>query len=128
MIRKRMKPDGFYYRKELYLSPQECKAGYLYRLQARNAKWGIWMGIENGYFLIRRHKFGDVFFCKETHYDLDKVYGTAQPLVEMRRCIYDNDFLACHFQWENCNPNDVDNLLHWLGIEWIDPLRDLEAR
>jgi len=122
MVHKRLRPDGFYYREGLYLPPHDLKAGYLYRLVARNARWGIWMGIERGYFLIRRYKFGQIFFCTETHYDLDPHYGTAQPLCEMKRCIYDNDFLSRYPGWENCNPNDVDNLLHWLGIEWIDPL------
>lgn len=111
-----------YFKNGQYLRPEECEPGYLYRLQARNAPWGIWLGLPHDFFIIRRYKFGMTYLDCETHYDLDPHYGTAQPLIKMHKCIYDLDFLKRFPNFVNCNPNDVANLKHWLGIQWIDPL------
>lgn len=106
-----------------HLTPKQCKDGYLYRITGRNADYGVWIK-DRGIFIIRRHKFGICFLCQETHWDLDPTFGTAKPLFEMCRCCYEPEFLHKFPFFKNENPYDVDNLLHWLGIECIDTLEE----
>lgn len=76
-------------RGETYLKPKELKVGYLYEIDARNASYGIWMGIEYGEFLISRYKFGDVFLFEEIHVDLSDSFGTVKPLKEIEKTPFD---------------------------------------
>ena len=68
-----------------YLKPRELKDGYLYRILARNADYGVWLE-DKGTFLISRFKFGDNFLFEEVHYDLSESFGTAKPLMEVEKC------------------------------------------
>ena len=69
------------YRLNRCIHPNRCKEGYLYLIVGRNASVGICINrggrIE---FEVRRYKLGDIFVDTEIHWDLDKRYGTAQPI------------------------------------------------
>ena len=74
--------------KKEYMKMEEMKEGYLYRIQARNAKYGIWVERHDG-FLIRRTKFKDVFTFVELHWDASDHFGTAKPIVELEKSPFD---------------------------------------
>lgn len=62
-----------------YLKPEVLKDGYLYRINARNALYGIWSKLR-GEFIISRFKFGHNFLFVEVHWDLSDDFGTVKPL------------------------------------------------
>ena len=69
----------------------EMQAGWLYEIQARNARVGVWTG---RWFRIRRVKFGDVFLDREMHVDAN---GTARPvrkLCEAPPTVFDVEMIA----------------------------------
>jgi len=61
---------------------EDLKDGYVYKIKARNAHYGIWYA-EARAFLISREKFGDIYLFYEVHKDADNIYGTAVPIEEM---------------------------------------------
>jgi len=66
-----------------YIKMEDLKEGYLYRIIARNARYGIWKADEQS-FIISRIKFGDNFLFPEYHYDCP-AFATAQPLKEIEQ-------------------------------------------
>lgn len=58
---------------------EELQNGYLYRINARNAEYGIWIE-EDKAFMISRLKFGYNFLFKEDHWDTGFPYGTVKPI------------------------------------------------
>lgn len=60
----------------------ECKDGFLYRIKARNAGFGIYSEEEKG-FIISRIKFTSNFLFTEYHWDTGAPYGTVKPLEDM---------------------------------------------
>jgi len=62
-----------------HLPMDEMKEGYLYKVNCRNADYGIWRASENS-FVIRRTKFHSTYTFEEYHYDTGPPYGTARPL------------------------------------------------
>lgn len=67
-----------------YLKVEELKDGYLYRINARNADYGIWYG-EKGAFIISRTKFYDNYLFEEIHWDLSEDFGTVKPIEEVEK-------------------------------------------
>jgi hypothetical protein len=65
-----------------YLPMGEMKDGYLYKVNCRNASFGIWRASENS-FVIRRMKFYAIYKFEEYHYDTGPPFGTAKPLKEL---------------------------------------------
>jgi hypothetical protein len=65
-----------------YLPMDEMKDGYLYKVNCRNASFGIWRASEKS-FVIRRMKFSAIYTFEEYHYDTGPPYGTAKPLKEL---------------------------------------------
>jgi len=63
-----------------YIPIDQCKDGYLYEIDARNASIGIYQAAKKT-FVISRNKFGENFLCEEDHWDYDN--GTAKPLKEI---------------------------------------------
>lgn len=72
-----------------YLKADVLKEGYLYRIEARNGNFGIWLGIRQKMFALSRYGWGSNFIDGEYHYDLDKHYGTAKPIEEIERSPFD---------------------------------------
>jgi len=68
---------------------EDCKDNYLYRIDARNARYGIYSKEHLGFF-ISRTKFSSNYLFVEYHYDVGKIrpedecFGTAIPLEEIR--------------------------------------------
>lgn len=85
-----------------YLKIDELKDGYLYRILARNAKYGIWKA-EKKSFIISRVKFGDNYIFEEDHWDADPNYGTAKPLKEIEKYPEGQDMLEYLNPWEENN-------------------------
>jgi hypothetical protein len=71
-----------------YIKIPDLKPGYLYRIHARNASYGIWFGdtgTTNAFgFAISRIKFGDNFIFTEYHWDMPS-FATARPLEEIEK-------------------------------------------
>ena len=91
-----------------YIPLERCKDGYLYIIDARNARIGIFTEKEKA-FTIGRHKFNDYFLFDEYHYDTGAPFGTVFPLEEIG--------LAPQFK------NDREKLM-WLN----DKVKELHAK
>jgi len=68
---------------EDYIKMEDLKDGYLYKIIARNASYGIWNSETQG-FAISRIKFYDNFIFEENHYDCPE-WATAQPIEEVEK-------------------------------------------
>lgn len=81
----------------------DLKPGYLYRLNARNIRMGVFIpgaAVPEGegranlgnkaHFIGIRTKFGSRFLDKEFHYDADPHFGTAEPLEDIAVCPLQN--------------------------------------
>lgn len=62
----------------MYIPMDELQDGHLYRINARNAEYGIWVAKEKG-FMISRVKFNANFPFVEYHWDTGAPYGTVKP-------------------------------------------------
>ena len=71
---------------------EEMKDGYLYKIHARNASYGIWVERHGG-FLIRRTKFNDVYTFIELHWDASDDFGTARPQMELEKAPFGTEEL-----------------------------------
>lgn len=67
-----------------YIPMNECKGGYLYEVECRNGRVGIYNAKQKG-FIISRHKFGSNFVFIEFHWDTGEPHGTACPLREIEK-------------------------------------------
>lgn len=65
-----------------YLTINELKPYYLYKIRARNGRYGIWLPEGEG-FLIRREDFGDYYTFVEDHWDTGAPFGTVRPTEEL---------------------------------------------
>ena len=70
------------YRIDQCIPIEELKDGYVYKILARNASYGIW-NEERKTFVISRFKFGMNYMFEEYHWDASETYGTAQPIEEV---------------------------------------------
>lgn len=66
-----------------YLKIDQLKAGYLYKIIARNANYGIWVP-QNESFIISRIKFGNNYLFEEHHWDC-VAFATVKPLEELEK-------------------------------------------
>lgn len=62
-----------------YIPLEQCKDGYLYIINARNSKLGIFKK-ENSSFIISRFKFKSNYLFEEYHWDTGEPFGTVKPL------------------------------------------------
>lgn len=65
----------------------DLKKGYLYRIAARNADYGIWIP-EKECFIISRVKFFDNFLFEEHHWD-SPAWATVKPLEEIEKAPFE---------------------------------------
>ena len=70
-----------------YLKMNGLKHGYLYKIHARNACFGIWDASKRG-FVISRHKFGGNFTFMEFHWDCES-FATVRPHKELVESPFD---------------------------------------
>lgn len=103
-----------------YLKVEELKPYYTYRIRARNGRVGIWRP-ETGGFTLRRTKFNDTFAFDEFHWDLDKNFGTVQPLEELEKSPFvAEDLEAKVWRWEDTGLEKPE----WAGDSetvWFNP-------
>jgi len=80
--RKTIDPDP-----STYMPIKDCRPGYLYHINARNASYGIYKDKESA-FEIARTKWPDFdpFLFDEYHYDTGAPYGTVLPIKELEKC------------------------------------------
>lgn len=86
----------------------ELKDGYLYRIHARNASYGVWDSRQGG-FWIRRTKFKETYAFVEIHWDLSDDFGTARPQMELE----ESPFLGVDFE-------EDDKLVERDLLAWLD--------
>jgi hypothetical protein len=65
-----------------YIKFEDCKEGYLYKIDGRNFDLAIF---HNNEFYGIRHKFNSEFIDHEIHWDKDDHYGTVKPLKELHK-------------------------------------------
>lgn len=82
-------PERIFEDTEEYLSPEECKDGYLYLIQARNSLIGIYNEKDKS-FTISRVKFTNNYLFDEYLWgngpkmgDMD--FGTVKPFIELEK-------------------------------------------
>jgi len=100
-----------------YLKMNQLKAGYLYRIIARSASYGIWLSQRES-FVISRVKFGDNFLFEENHWDCP-AFATARPIEEIEKSPFDADDIdIIELKGEHGNymgyPNE-DGILEYLN-------------
>lgn len=61
---------------------QECIEGYLYKIRARNASFGVFS--KPDVFMIARTKFIDTFLFEE-HHESAEHFGTVYPLEQLEK-------------------------------------------
>lgn len=64
---------------------EDCKHGFLYKIDARNFSYGIFNKDDSGFIGVR-HKFSAVYLFTEFHWDTGAPFGTVTPLVELEEC------------------------------------------
>lgn len=67
-----------------YIKMNKLIDGGLYRIDARNSEYGIWLYNQLG-FIIRRQKFTNIFLFVEYHYDTGFPFGTVYPLIFLEK-------------------------------------------
>ena len=72
-----------------YLKIDQLKAGYLYKIIARNANYGIWLPQKKS-FIISRVKFGENYLFEEYHWDCE-AFATVKPLEEIEKSPFNAD-------------------------------------
>ena len=68
----------------IYIKIPKLKDGYIYRINARNASFGIWYQKHKS-FIISRWKFGDNYTFEEYHHDTGAPFGTVRPWKEIEK-------------------------------------------
>ena len=64
---------------------KDCQHGFLYKIEARNFRLGVYNEKVQGFTGIRC-KFGDEFLDTEYHYDTGAPHGTATPKKLLMEC------------------------------------------
>lgn len=93
-----------------YIKMENLRDGYLYRVVARNARYGIWIK-EQSAFLICRVKLGPPYLFEEYHYDFHPNYGTAKPIEELEQAPFPIERLS------NSCWNKDEHVLEYLRVK-----------
>jgi len=96
-----------------YIKIKDLKDGYLYKIIARNARYGIWKAETQG-FIISRIKFGSNYAFEEYHYDC-KAFPTAQPIEEIEKSPFDTKHLCREQDDEHFWFTNEDAVLKYLN-------------
>jgi hypothetical protein len=107
----------------------DLKSGYLYKIRARNARFGIWLPSKLG-FMISREKFGNTYCFIEYHYDTGAPFGTVIPLKEIGQSPFtEEDMKYTTWMKDGTNYGGYDNeekVLSYLAK--FEPLIHLAVR
>jgi hypothetical protein len=86
----------------------DLKNGYLYKIDARNANYGIWVE-DRVSFVISRTKLGNNFLFEEEYKD-GSAFGTALPLEEIEQSPFSDDDMPGFMNYER-----EEELLNYLN-------------
>lgn len=64
---------------------EECKHGWLYRIDARNFSFGVFNEDSKGFIGVR-YKFGHEYLFTEFHWDTGAPFGTVCPQECLEEC------------------------------------------
>ena len=104
-----------------YLKPGELRDGFLYRIDAMRANYGIWLA-KSGSFLISREKFGHVYLFEEILFDREEPFkGTARPIKELEPAPFPVERLAV-----SSGKRDAEVLKYLSDKENREPLPEQE--
>ena len=110
-----------------HIPMDQCKEGFLYIIDARNSKLGIYNEADKS-FTISRHKFGSNFLFEEFHWDADPSSGTAKPLKEVMKVPAMSDeekLIFLNAKWVELNEEvssyfpDITKHFKWTETGWI---------
>lgn len=76
--------------KAAFIPMDDMKPYYLYRVNCRNSRYGIWLPAQEG-CMGRRQKWYDWFLFTEYHYDTGPPFGTLRPLTELEKSPFGPD-------------------------------------
>jgi len=97
-----------------YIKREDLKAGYLYKISARNASYGIWIPARES-FAISRIKFGSNYIFEEHHWDCE-AFATAKPLEEIEQSPFNAEDIKIYYSEGGFfGYNDEDALLKYLN-------------
>jgi hypothetical protein len=111
-----------YYNLAEYLTLQECKHGYLYEIECRNLRIGVYNENTKSFYGIRT-KFSSRFIDDEYHWDLGSPYGTCKPVKELEVCPIPfegeippvlEEYKEYMSKWRHQNLTNSDKLFEWL--------------
>lgn len=85
-----------------YLKINELQDGYVYKIIARNASYGVWIETQKG-FIISRWKFTRNYLSLEYHWDFDDTIGTVKPIEILERF----PFTLKNYPLEDSNNKEV---------------------
>jgi hypothetical protein len=114
------------YRKN-HIPMDQCKDGFLYIIDARNSKLGIYKEA-NKSFTISRYKFGSNFLFEEFHWGTGSPYGTVQPLKEIMAVpvMSDEEKLAyLNTKWVELKEEvsshfpEITRFFNWTETGWV---------
>lgn len=97
-----------------HIKIEDLKAGYLYKISARNANYGIWIP-EKESFAISRIKFGNNYIFEENHWDAP-VFATVKPLEEIEQSPFRAEDIKIYYnESEYFGYNHEDEMLKYLN-------------
>ena len=82
-----------------YLKMDQLRAGYLYKIRARHANYGIWLPQRQG-FITSRIKSRANFLFEECHWDHPS-FATAKPLEEIEKSPFDAEKINIEYSEKN---------------------------
>ena len=91
-----------------YIKMEDLKGGYLYKISARNANYGIWIPLRKS-FAISRIKFRDNFIFEEHHWDCES-FATVKPLEEIEKSPFYDENIEIFYTKKYCGYKDDDKL------------------
>lgn len=96
-----------------YIKIKDLKAGYLYKISARNANYGIWIPARES-FAISRIKFGSNFIFEEHHWDCE-AFATVKPLEEIEKSPFHATYIEVIYSENYFGYRDENKLLEYLN-------------
>ena len=96
-----------------YIKMEDLKAGYLYRISARNASYGIWIPARES-FAISRIKFRDNYIFEEHHWDCE-AFATVKPLEEIEKSPFYSGDIGIVYTEKYFGYKNEEDLLEYLN-------------
>lgn len=69
--------------KDTTIPMSECEHGFIYRIDARNFRFGAYRATDKS-FIGLREKFDDLYLFGEFHWDVGSPFGTVKALEKLQ--------------------------------------------